>query len=122
MSLELDKKILTYALQDKKYMMELSNTINAKYFGKETQWLFNVVNKHFTDPKFKEIPSRDIINEYLTKDYSDEKVIAHHLKMFDDIKSDTVEPSEFTWHLDKLRIKYNCLLQEECSASVDRVK
>ena len=122
MSLDLDKKILSYALKDKKYMMELSNSINVKYFSKEMQWLFNTANKHFIDPKFKEIPSREIIKEQLNKEYSDEKVINNYLKIVDDIKTDDIDASEFTWYLNKLRIRYNCLVQDECSAGVDRVR
>lgn len=104
---ELDKIILAYALKDKKFTMELVNSVDSKYFCPEMQWIFDLVNKHFTDPKFRDIPSSNVANEYLRKNTSNEAIVQSSLKEFDDIKNLPADDSEFTWHLDKLRLRYN---------------
>src|SRR5574337_58279 len=120
MNLALDKKILSYALKDKKYTMELSNSINNKYFLPEYQWLYNTIISHFVNPKFKEIPSREIVLEQLNKDHSNEEA-NKHIKLYDEVKGYTLDHSEFSWNLDKLRIRYNSILQNEYIKKIDRV-
>jgi replicative DNA helicase len=121
MDLELDKKILAYALKDKKYTMELSNSVNVKYFSVELQWLFTIINNYFVNPKFKEIPSRDIILEQLNKEYS-EDLVNNYIVLFDEIINCTINLSEFNWHLEKLRARYNSVVQDECLKKIIKIK
>jgi len=119
--LELDKKILSYALKEKKFTMELTSSITDKYFGSELQWLFRTLNQHFTDPKFKEIPTENVIREYAAKLYEDQEDIEACVKDFNDVMAVEVVPSEFHWHLDKLRVRYNTQVGKECALSIHKV-
>ncbi|KKL48339.1 hypothetical protein LCGC14_2326470, partial [marine sediment metagenome] len=74
-NLSLDRTMLAYALHSKQFAMELSNFITYEYFQTRIQWLYKAIINHFTDPKFKEIPTVTIIEEYLKKNYSQSKFI-----------------------------------------------
>ena len=67
---DLDKKILAFALKDKKFTMELVNSINYKYFHPNFQWLYKILEAHFIDPKFREIPTQNIIKDIVQSQYS----------------------------------------------------
>ena len=64
-NLSLDRTMLAYVLQSKHHAMELDNNVTFEYFHAKIQWLYKAIMDHFTNPKFKEIPSTDIIKEYL---------------------------------------------------------
>jgi ABC-type glutathione transport system ATPase component len=119
--LELDKKILSYALKEKKFTMELTSSITEKYFGPELQWLFRTLNQHFTDPKFKEIPTENVIREYASKLYQEQEDIEACVKDYTDVMAVEIVPSEFHWHLDKLRVRYNAQVGKECALSIHKV-
>lgn len=94
--------------------MELTNSVSAKYFKPDFQWLYTVVHDHFTDPKFKEIPSKNVVEEYLNKHFTDPKAISEKLDLYQEISDKEIDIKEFTWHLDKFKKRYNSQLQREC--------
>ncbi len=103
--ISLDEKVLSLALNDKKYAMELSNSINSKYFVHDFQWLYDVIMHYFEDPNIKEIPTINMIKEYLGDNYE------NRLEAFNNVKQLDIEPTEFNWLLNKLRLRYNNKLQ-----------
>lgn len=118
MIMELDKKVLAYALNEKKFTMEISNSITEKYFEPEVQWLFKILIQHFTDPKFKEIPTEPIIKEYLDKLYNNDEVVGNCINTYREILSTEINKSEFNWYLDKLRTRYNTQIQKDCASGI----
>jgi replicative DNA helicase len=117
-NLSLDRVMLAYALRDKKFTMELSNGITFEYFHPELQWLYKAITDHFNNPKFKEIPTIKIIKEYLTTNYSTSSFISKGVKLFNELLEIELDPSEFTWYLEKLRIRYNDQVQRICASNI----
>ena len=115
-NLSLDRTMLAYALHSKQFAMELSNFITYEYFQTRIQWLYKAIINHFTDPKFKEIPTVAIIEEYLKKNYSQSKFIEEGIELFKDIGNIEIKPTEFTWHLDKFKKRYNDQVQRSCAS------
>lgn len=113
---ELDKTILAYMLKDKQFALELSNKTSEEYYTKDLRWLFNNTISHFNNPKFKEIPTLNVIEDYIRKGTEDKSLVAGRIKTFKEIKrlGETLDGSEFTWHLSKLRVRYVDHLQKKC--------
>lgn len=116
MKMSLDKKILSLALNDKKYTMELAQSTTHGYYAPDIQWLFVALMHYFNDPNIKSIPTRDMIKEYVG-----DKNIEKHLALFDEVKSTSVEPNEFNWMLEKLRFRYNDKVQRETKSKIDEL-
>lgn len=109
----LDKKILAYALKEKTFAMELStHSISNQYLAPEYRWLYTTIMEHFNDPKFKDIPTKNIISEYASS--LDTELAVDAIKLYDEVSCIDVDDREFTWHLDKLRTRYNRRLQKTC--------
>jgi len=117
-NLSLDRTMLAYALHSKQFAMELSNKITYEYFQTQIQWLYKAIMDHFTNPKFKEIPTAAIIEEYLNKHYSQAKFIKEGVALFNEIKEIGIDPAEFTWHLDKFKTRYNDQVQRSCASKM----
>jgi len=117
-NLSLDRTMLAYALHSKQFAMELSNKGTFEYFQTKIQWLYKAIMKHFTDPKFKEIPTTAIIEEHLNKHYSQAKFIKEGVELFEEIKAIEIDAAEFTWHLDKLKKRYNDQVQRSCASKM----
>jgi len=107
----LDQKIIAYALKDKTIAMELStSSITEEYFAPQYRWLYKTIMEHFENPKYKSIPTRDIIAEYASKldtDLDDDVV-----GLYDQIAATEIDNREFTWILDKFRVRYNKILHK----------
>lgn len=116
----LDKKIIAYALKEKTFAMDLNtNSVTKEYFSPEHRWLYETIMEHFNNPKYKDLPTRDIIAEYASK--LDTTLANDALNLYDEITNLEVDDREFTWCLDKLRLRYNKILQKACvkdSASI----
>jgi len=121
MSDNLDKILLAYALKDKKFTMELVNSTSDKYFSSDTQWLYRLVLEYFKDPRFKEIPTEKIIREYLSKAYDNPGLVEECMSKYASIVAMELDPLEFNWYFDKLRIRYNSQIQQECSISIHKI-
>lgn len=115
---KLDERILAYALKDKKYTMELTNSVNQSYFKSEFQPVYKAIEAHFTAPKFKEIPTAAVFEDFLRSNYDNEDFIQVALGRFKAVKETLVEDSEFTWYLDKLKMRFNDQLQRSCTSRV----
>jgi replicative DNA helicase len=113
----LDKKILSLALNDKKYAMELADATTHRYYDFKIQWLFVALIHYFKDPNIKSIPSRDMIKEYTGDDARAEK----YLELYDEVKGINTDPSEFNWMLEKLRLRYNDKVQKETKDKIDEL-
>jgi len=117
-NLSLDRTMLAYALSSKQFAMELSNSITFEYFHPDMQWLYKAIMDHFTNPKFKEIPTVNIIEEYLNKNYSKASFISKGVELFRELLDLDLDPAEFTWYLDKLRVRYNDQVQRACASNM----
>jgi replicative DNA helicase len=116
MKISLDKKILSLALNDKKYAMELAQATTHGYYSSDMQWLYIAMMHYFKDPNIKSVPTRDMIKEY-AGDNNPEK----HLALFDEVKGTKADPSEFNWMLEKLRFRYNDKVQRETRDKIDEL-
>ena len=106
----IDRKILSYMLKNKKFIVELDSAVKSNYFDDKYSWIFEIVTKHFNNPQFKEIPTTEIAKDYLTKEnrYSEEKIA-----LYNELSSAEVNDSEFTWLLEKLKERYTENLQND---------
>lgn len=117
-NLKIDRTIIALALQNKQFAMELSNKASFEYFRPEIQWLYKAVMDHFTNPKFREIPTANVIEEYLHKNYSQTDFISKGIELFRNLESLEVVKEEFTWYLDKLKVRYNEQVQRSCASDM----
>jgi len=113
----IDKTILSYAVSNKQFAMELSNSITFEYFHIDIQWLYKAIMGYFNNPKFKELPTMAIIEEYLTTNYTQESFIKSGKELFGEILNLNTNPSEFKWHIDKFKTRYNDQVQRSCVLS-----
>jgi replicative DNA helicase len=118
MSEKLDEKVLAYALKNKKFTMDLTNSITSMYFKSEFQPIYKIIEKHFTEPKYKEIPTEAVFAEYLQNHYTGDDFIKKSIASFNEIKTLDVVDNEFTWYLDKIKVRYNDQLQRSCAQRV----
>lgn len=109
----LDKRLLAYVLKDKPFAMELStNSITDEFLSVKYRWLYSTVMAHFNNPKYKDLPTRDIIEEYsLRAAASDRPDI---MSLYDEVASMNVDDREFTWCVEKIRARQNLRLQKKC--------
>jgi len=114
----LDKTILAYALKDKKFTMELVNSVGFEYFKTDYQPLFKAVQEHFTNPKFKEIPTENIFREHIETNYAQPEFRTKMMELYSEVKGAEINDAEFTWHLHKLKSRYNDQLQRSCASRV----
>lgn len=114
MKIPLDKKILSLALNDKKYAMELVQETTHSYYNSDMQWLFVALKHYFNDPNIKSIPTRDMIKEYVGTNNPNK-----HLTLFDEVKGANSDPNEFNWMLEKLRFRYNDKVQRNTRDKID---
>lgn len=119
--MSLDRKVLSCAFKEKKYMMELSNSITSKYLEHKYQWLFDLVNTHFTNPKFKEIPSREIIKEQLFLKNQDNNSVARYLQIYDEVLQEQISLEDFSFRLNELKSRYNYNLQNEVANEIFKI-
>lgn len=107
----LDKKILAYALRDKILAMELHNaSIDSSFLSPECRWLYSKSMEHFNNPKYRDVPTRDIISEYIVD--ADPEEASGILELFDEVTSLNLDQKEFTWYVDKLKTRKNEQLQK----------
>jgi len=115
---KLDEKIIAYALKSKKFTMELTNVVSPSYFKSEFQPIYKAIESHFTEPKFKEIPTESVFEDFVRTNYDNEDFIQNSLSLFRKIKDVPTDDSEFTWYLNKLKVRYNDQVQRSCTSKV----
>src|SRR5271168_2605308 len=93
----LDKKILAYAIQHKKYTVELNNAVTVDYFDESIKWLFEIICRHFNNPQFKEVPTETIIEDYLVKSKYSFEEISYLKNIYKEVSSLIVDQTEFSW-------------------------
>jgi len=113
-NLSLDRTILSYAVHNKQFAMELANSATFEYFHIDIQWLYKAIMDYFNNPKFKELPTAAVIEEYLTINYSQESFIKAGKELFGEILLLESNPSEFKWYMEKLKVRYNDQVQRSC--------
>jgi len=119
-NLSLDRTMLSYVLHNKQFAMELSNSVTHEYFHKDIQWLYKAIMDYFNDPKFKELPTIAVIEEYLNKNYSKEDFIKEGKELFIEILAIDTNLTEFKWYVEKLKKRYNDQVQRICAANLVR--
>lgn len=117
-NLSLDRTMLAYVLKNKQHAMAVSAKTTHEYFHPNVQWLYKAIMDHFNNPKFKEIPTKNIIQEYLQKNFSQASFINNATNLYTEIQNLEVNPAEFTWYLEKLRVRYNDQVQRSCATSM----
>lgn len=113
----LDEKILATAFQDKKYAMELSSTIGENYFSGDNKLLYLSLMHFFNNPNIKSIPTKNMLEEYLS-DYAGASGV---IKKYDEIIGLDVDGNEFTWLVEKLKSRYNNTIQVELNKNLDSI-
>ena len=73
--LKIDKTIMAMIVQNKPFAMEVSGKISFEYFHPKVQWAYKSVMDHFNNPKLKEIPTVNVVEEYLKKHYTQKEFI-----------------------------------------------
>lgn len=101
--MKIDEKILALGYSNKKFAMNIVNTLNENYFGLECRWLYDALKVYFNNPNINDIPSRDMIVEYLSGDIN----TVQKLSKYDEIMALEVHENEFGWLVEKLRFIYN---------------
>lgn len=114
----IDYTIIAFAIQSKQFAMELSNKITFEYFRPDVQWLYKAIMDHFNNPKFREIPTANVIEEFLRKNYSQADFISNGIKLFKELDDLQLDIAEFTWYLDKLKVRYNDQVQRSCVSNM----
>ena len=120
MSEQLDHILLAYALQNKQFTMALQNHTTYEYFANEVQWLYKAILDYFSNPKYKELPTKAVIEDTLTKSYSPD-FVATGLSLFDTISTLSPDPKEFNWHLEKLKVRRNEQINRSCAESISHI-
>jgi len=110
----LDKKILSYMLQSKQCALEVSSKTSFEYIVVELQWFYKFIVDYFTNPKFREIPTLTITEEFLRKNYTQETFINNSIELYKELSTAAVEPTEFNWYFQKLKTRYNEQVQNNC--------
>jgi len=106
----LEQSILSIALQDPVNAMELLSNTNIDYYSRKTQWLFSIFEHYFNDPNIRSIPTSNMVREYVAAKGGDPK---NYVAEFERIYNLGVDPKEFKWKLDKLKLAYNAKLQDK---------
>lgn len=119
--MNIDYLVLAHIIQNKQNAMEAAKSIRAEYFEVRNQWLYTAIMEHFTNPSIKELPTINVIREYLETHYTKDDFIARGLKLSNGVLKLSVDPQEFTWHLNKLRLKYNKKLHKTCTDEIAKV-
>ena len=110
-NLSLDRVMLSYAVHNKQFAMELSNSVTFEYFHIDIQWLYKAIMDYFNNPKYKELPTVAVIEEYLSTKYTQKEFIAAGIELFNDIAALETNPTEFKWHMEKLKVRFNDQVQ-----------
>jgi len=119
--LDLDHVMLAFAIKDKKFLMELTNSITEDYFSaSKYRNVYSIIADHFTDPRFREIPTFNIISERLAADWGPNH-ISKVEKFHEHLLNMDLPAAEFTWYLDKLKSRYNTKLQKDIADSVTKL-
>lgn len=113
----LDEKILSLIINDKKCAMEVSNSINHRYFSPNLQWLFEALMHFYKDPVLKTVPTRDMLKEYVGDHPNSES----HLDIYDKVRSLVSDAAEFPWLLQKLQFRYNNKVQKDVAEKLSGI-
>lgn len=96
----LDKKILTYALNEKKILLQLQTRVSEDYFLPEIKPFYILVQKCFK--KFNEIPTARILSEQGGKQWDEEKE-----NLYREIIGLEYDAKEFPADLEQFKVRYN---------------
>lgn len=117
--MSIDGKILALAFKNRKFAMELAGCTHEKYFSPDTRWVYNALMHYFNDPNIKDIPTKNMIEEYASDRADKDKCIEQYDKVLAD-HSDT-QDGEFKWLLEKLRFRYNNQIQIEINTKISQL-
>lgn len=115
--MNIDQAILAFAIKDKKFMMELSNSITPDFITQKFRWFYAAIEEHFVDPNFKEIPSLNILREKVEDEY-----VPKAEKLYSALEATELDESEFTWYLHKIKERYNEKLHQDCVENIGKIK
>lgn len=100
---ELDKKILAYALSEKRIVLQLQTAITADYLHPEAQIFYRLLMLCFE--KFRELPTPKVMEEQGGAIWNDDLAA-----IYSDILSVVYDSREFPSDLEKLKVRYNTQL------------
>jgi len=114
----IDRKLLALALNHQKFAMEVTESTTHLYYTEDLQWLFNAIKHYFSNPNIKSIPSRDMVEEFVSSNVQRDNMMS----VFDSVSGMTVDTNEFKWLLEKIKFRYNNYLQTQASAKITEIQ
>lgn len=97
---ELDKKILAYALSEKRLLMDISTNVPTEYVHSDMQLFYKILLRCFD--KYKEIPTPKVMEEVSGATWSDD-----FAKLYAEVASMTIDSKEFPLDIENLKLRYN---------------
>jgi hypothetical protein len=100
---ELDKKILAYAIAEKRLAMNLQTAITSEYIHKNAQSFYKLFMACFE--KFREPPTPKVMEEQAGKTWNPQMAEIYSISL--EVK---IDAREFPADLNKLKLRYNSQL------------
>ena len=97
---DLDKKIIAYALSDKRFALDLQTTVPVEYIHIKAQTLYSMVIKSFS--KHHDIPTSRILLESFGRLFDE-----GNKEAFEECEKIEINDKEFNHDLDILKTRYN---------------
>ena len=110
--MDLDKRIFSYGLKEKKVMLTLQNSVLPEYIKSGNyQVFYNILLRCFK--KYREIPTLNVMEENAGKIWNDE--FANIYKESFELETDS---KELPMDIEKLKIRYNYQLLLKCGKNI----
>lgn len=100
--MNLDIKIISYALYDKKFLLQLKTEIKDEYIHPNYRKLYKTIIYCFN--KYKEVPTAKVLNEVMGDDW------LNYEDIFNDAISEEIDSKEYPFYVEKCKKRYNAQL------------
>lgn len=118
----LDAIVIHYALRNKKFMLELSKSVKAAYFGPQFQEFYAVLHGAFLDPRIKEVLSLPAFLDYCeSKDLGGQRDLFRNIYEYclnAKLDGQEVADNDFPYFLKKLKERYNSVVLRNATTQV----
>jgi len=112
MNIDLDKRIFSYGLKEKKLMLTLQNVVSQEYIQSGVcQTFYNVLLRCFD--KYKEIPTINVMKENAGNIWNDDLE-----NLYKESFELEIDSKELPMDIEKLKIRYNYQLLLKCGKNV----
>lgn len=112
---KLDVQLLALGYSCDKFALELIESTKAAYYREPSRWVFNCLAHYYTNPAIKTIPTKNMVAEFVEGDEG-------KLEFFSKIRALQVDPDEFSWLLDKIKYRYNAIVQQDAIKKFAEIK